>query len=95
MELTSHPHLEPRLRISIAVLLNIMCVIHGLLWGDIYITCTICLIWRLMQYSLTVIPANTNLPLTNNCTLCIVSADSAGVYKIQLPSVQNNLNHNI
>ena len=34
-------------------------------------------------------------PLTNNCTQCIVSADIASVYKAQLLSVQNNLNHNI
>jgi len=48
-----------------------------------------------MQHSLTVITVNTNLPLTNNCTLCTVSADSASVYTIYLLSVQNNINQKI
>jgi hypothetical protein len=48
-----------------------------------------------MQQSLTVIPVNTNLPLTKNCTQCTVSADIASVYTIQLVSVQNNINQNI
>jgi hypothetical protein len=47
-----------------------------------------------MQHSLTVIPVNTNLPLTNNCTQCTLSADIATVYTIQMLSVQNNINHN-
>jgi hypothetical protein len=48
-----------------------------------------------MQHSLPVIPVNTNLPLTDNCTQFIVSADIATVYTIQLLSVYNNTNHNI
>jgi hypothetical protein len=48
-----------------------------------------------MKHSLTVITVNTNLPLTNNCTLCTVSADIASVYKIYLLFVQNNINQNI
>jgi len=47
-----------------------------------------------MQHSLTVILVNTNMPVTNNCTQCTVSADIAIVYKIQLLSVQNNINQN-
>jgi len=104
--LTSHPHVEPRLGImmvvllntksvSTAVLLNTICVSNGLLCGEIYISCTIHLIRLMMQHSLTVIPVNTNLPLTNNCTQCTVSADVATVYTIQLISVLNNINQNI
>jgi len=48
-----------------------------------------------MHISLTVIPVNTNLPLTNNSTQCSVSAHIASVYKVQLLSVQNNINQNI
>jgi len=48
-----------------------------------------------MQNSLTVIPVNTNLPLTNKSTQCTVSADFASVYTIQLISVQNNINQNV
>ena len=48
-----------------------------------------------MQHSLTVITVNTNLPNTNDCTQCTVSADSVTVYKIQLLSVLNNINQNI
>ena len=44
-----------------------------------------------MQHSLTVIPVNTNLPLTDNSTQCTVGADNANVYTIKLLSVQNNL----
>jgi hypothetical protein len=91
MELTTHPHVEPMLTISIAALLDNFCVSHDLLWDDIYISCSICLI----QHSLTVIPVNTNLPLTNNCTQRTVSADIASVCKIHLLSVQNNINQNI
>jgi len=79
----------------IAILLNIIYVSYGLLCGDIYISCTLRLMTHLMQYSLTVIPVNTNLPLTNNCTQCTVSADIVTVYTIQLLSVQNNLNQNV
>jgi hypothetical protein len=39
-----------------------------------------------MQHSLTAIPVNTNLLLTNNCTQCTVSADTASIYTIQLLS---------
>jgi hypothetical protein len=80
---------------NIAVLLNRYCVSHVLFHGDICVACTVCLIRILMQYSLAVIPVNTNLPLTNNCTQCTVSADIATVYTIQLLCVLNNINHNI
>ena len=80
---------------NIAVLPNTIYVSHGFLCGDIYISCNIRLITILMQNSLTVIPVNTNLPLTNNCTQLTVSADNATVYTIQLLSVQNNLNQNV
>jgi len=79
---------------GIAVLLNAICGSHGLLFGCIYISRTIRLVGLLMQHSLTVITVNTNLPLTNNCTLCAVSADIVSVYTIQLVSVQNNINPN-
>jgi len=106
MGLISHPHVEPRFSIiivillntksvSTAVLLNGYCISHGVLCGDIYISCTVHLITLLMQQSLTAIPVNTNLPLTNNCTQCTVSADVATVYTKQLLSVLNNINHNI
>jgi len=106
MELTSHPHVESRFSIimfvllnpksvSIAVLLNTICVSHGLLWGDIYISRTVRLIRLLMQRSLTVIPVNTNLPLTKNCTQCTVGAAIPSVYKTQLLTVHNNINQNI
>jgi len=36
MGLTTHPHVELRLSISIVVILKSYCVSHGLLWGDIY-----------------------------------------------------------
>ena len=65
-----------------------------MLRGDIYIACTVRLVTLLVQHSLTVIPVNTNLPLTINCTQCTVSADSVTVYKIQLLSVLNNINQN-
>jgi len=76
---------------NIAVLPNTIYVSHGFLCGDIYISCNIRLITILMQNSLTVIPVNTNLPLTNNCTQCTGGVNSACVYKIQLVSVQNNI----
>jgi len=95
MGLTSHSHVEKRLSMGIAVLLNTICGSYGFLFGCVYISCTVHLIIILMQYSLTVIPVNTNLPLTNNCTQCTVRADIANVYKIQLLSVQNNIYQNI
>jgi len=81
--------------VTAAVFLNTICVSHGLLCGDIYISNTIRLIRILMQHSLTVILGNINLPLTNNCTQFTVSADIATVYKIQLLSLQNNINNSI
>jgi len=69
---------------NIAVHLNTIYVSRGFLWGEVYIACTKCLIRLLVQHSLTVIPVNTNLPLTNNCTQCTVSADIATVYKKQV-----------
>ena len=48
-----------------------------------------------MEHSLTVIPVNTNLPLTNNCTQCAVSADIASAYTIQLLPGLNDINQNI
>jgi len=79
---------------GIAVLLNTICGSYGLLFGCIYISCTIRLVGLLMQHSLTVIIVNTNLLLINNCTLCAVRADIVSVYTIQLVSVQNNINPN-
>ena len=95
MGLTTHLHAELRLSISTAVLLNNICVSHGLLWADIYISRIVHLITLLMQHSLTVIPVNTNLPLTKNCTQCTVSADIGSAYTIQLLSVRNTINQNI
>ena len=78
----------------IATVLNTICVSHSLLWGDIYISCTVRLITLLMQHSFTVIPGNTNLPLSNNYTQCTVTDDIATVYTIQLLFVQNIINEN-
>ena len=49
----------------------------------------------LIQHSLTVIPPNSTLPLTNNITQCIVGAKIAPFSKLQLRSVHNELNEDI
>jgi len=47
------------------------------------------------QHSLTVIPTNSILPLTNNLTQCTVGAKIALFSTIQLQSVHSDLNEDI
>jgi len=61
-----------------------------------YINCTFHASNKLLiQHSLTVIPSNSTLPLTNNLTQCTVGAKIAPFCIIDSRSVHNNLNENI
>ena len=49
----------------------------------------------LIQHSLTLIPSNNTLPLTDNLTQCIAGANIAPFSLIQLKSVHNELTEDI
>ena len=49
----------------------------------------------LIHHSLTVIPSNSTLPLTNNLTQCTVGAKNAPCSIIQLHYVHSDLNEDI